>query len=224
MQASTLETISIPTESPTKSCVILLHGLGADGNDFTPIVSQLNLPKNLGVRFVFPHAPIRPISINGGYPMRAWFDIFGFDANDPQDQKGIESADKALITLIQQQCTSFHIPPNKIILAGFSQGGALALYTGLRYSQRLAGIIGLSTFLPLHHSFSSLPISANKDTPIFMGHGHDDTILPIEWGEASKNEMVRLGCKVQWHSYPMAHSVCWQEIADLSKWMQQVLN
>jgi phospholipase/carboxylesterase len=224
MQTSTFEAISIPTESTTKSCVILLHGLGADGNDFTPIVSQLNLPKHLGVRFVFPHAPVRPVSINGGYPMRAWFDVFGFDPSDPQDQQGIASADKALVDLIQQQCTSFNIPADKIILAGFSQGGALALYTGLRYPQRLAGIIGLSTFLPLHYSWQPQQTLANKDVPIFMAHGDHDTILPLALGEASKNQLTRLGFNIAWHTYPMAHSVCWQEITDLSKWLEQVLS
>jgi phospholipase/carboxylesterase len=209
MQAVEIETGPNPVAS-----VIWLHGLGADGHDFEPIVPELRLAKP--VRFVFPHAPIRPVTINMGMRMRAWYDIFQFGGG-PEDQAGIRASQQLVEKLIESE------KGRKIVLAGFSQGGAIALQTGLRYPERLAGILALSTYVPLASTLESEASPANRDIPIFMAHGEFDDIIPIRRAEASRELLVRLGYEVEWHSYPMPHSVCAPEIAEIAKFLARVL-
>jgi phospholipase/carboxylesterase len=209
MQAVEMETGPNPV-----AAVIWLHGLGADGHDFEPIVPELRLAKP--VRFVFPHAPIRPVTINMGMRMRAWYDIFQFGGG-PEDQAGIRASQQLVEKLIESEKS------RKIVLAGFSQGGAIALQTGLRYPERLAGILALSTYVPLASALESEASPANRDIPIFMAHGEFDDIIPIRRAEASRELLVRLGYEVEWHSYPMPHSVCAPEIAEIAKFLARVL-
>jgi phospholipase/carboxylesterase len=209
MQAVEMETGPNPV-----AAVIWLHGLGADGHDFEPIVPELRLAKP--VRFVFPHAPIRPVTINMGMRMRAWYDIFQFGGG-PEDQAGIRASQQLVEKLIESE------KGRKIVLAGFSQGGAIALQTGLRYPKRLAGILALSTYVPLASALESEASPANRDIPIFMAHGEFDDIIPIRRAEASRELLVRLGYEVEWHSYPMPHSVCAPEIAEIAKFLARVL-
>jgi phospholipase/carboxylesterase len=209
MQAVEMETGPNPV-----AAVIWLHGLGADGHDFEPIVPELRLAKP--VRFVFPHAPIRPVTINMGMRMRAWYDIFQFGGG-PEDQAGIRASQQLVEKLIESE------KGRKIVLAGFSQGGAIALQTGLRYPERLAGILALSTYVPLASTLESEASPANRDIPIFMAHGELDDIIPIRRAEASRELLVRLGYEVEWHSYPMPHSVCAPEIAEIAKFLARVL-
>lgn len=206
-----------PSQTPTAS-VIWLHGLGADGHDFVPVVSELNLPDSLPIRFVFPHAPIMPITINGGYPMRAWYDILGFDEGSREDEAGIRTATKQVETLIHQEQTR-GIPAHRIVLAGFSQGGAMALHCGLRFPERLAGILALSTYLPIAHTVEDEKNTANQKTPIFMAHGSEDPLLPLSWAEMSSEFLKKLGHPVDLRVYPMAHSVCPEEVSDIREWL-----
>lgn len=219
----TLEFIEITTKSTPTACMIWLHGLGADGHDFVDIVPELNLPSNLGIRFIFPHAPVQPVTLNAGHPMRAWFDIFGLDEFSAQDDAGIRKSQQTINHLIEKIARS-GIPKEKIILAGFSQGGALALHCGLRYKHKLAGIIGLSTFLPLADKLKTEKSIANSNTPIFLAHGIQDFIVPLRFGELSRNTLVELGYKITWNAYEMPHSVCPQEIKDIGYWINTVLN
>jgi phospholipase/carboxylesterase len=209
-----MQAVEIETGPNPVGAVIWLHGLGADGHDFEPVVPELRLKQP--VRYVFPHAPIRPVTINMGMRMRAWYDIFQFGGG-PEDAAGIRASQQLLEELIKSQ------KGRKIVLAGFSQGGAIVLQTGLRYPERLAGILALSTYLPLASSLESEASPANRDTPIFMAHGEFDDIIPIRRAEASREALVRLGYKIEWHSYPMPHSVCAPEIADIAKFLAQVL-
>jgi phospholipase/carboxylesterase len=209
-----MQAVEIETGPNPVGAVIWLHGLGADGHDFEPVVPELRLKQP--VRYVFPHAPIRPVTINMGMRMRAWYDIFQFGGG-PEDAAGIRASQQLLEELIKSQ------KGRKIVLAGFSQGGAIVLQTGLRYPERLAGILALSTYLPLASSLESEASPANRDTPIFMAHGEFDDIIPIRRAEASREALVRLGYKIEWHSYPMPHSVCAPEIADTAKFLAQVL-
>jgi phospholipase/carboxylesterase len=209
-----MQAVEIETGPNPVAAVIWLHGLGADGHDFEPIVPELGLAQP--VRFVFPHAPIRPVTINMGMRMRAWYDIFQFGGG-PEDQAGIRASQQLVEKLIESE------KGRKIILAGFSQGGAIALQTGLRHPERLAGILALSTYVPLASTLESEASPANRDIPIFMGHGEIDDIIPIRRAEASRGLLVRLGYKVEWHSYPMPHSVCVPEIADIAKFLARVL-
>jgi phospholipase/carboxylesterase len=209
------------------SSVIWLHGLGADGHDFEPIVPQLGLSRDAGIRFVFPHAPMRPVTINGGMTMRAWYDIKTFDRDGPQDEAGIRESALLLERLIErehQRGSDY----GRIVVAGFSQGGAIALHTALRFPQRLAGLIALSTWLPLVQAFREDVASASRpaplDLPIFMAHGIYDPVLPLELGKASKAALEHAGFTVEWHEYPMAHAVCAEEIVALSHWLQAVLS
>lgn len=210
-----------PQQLPTAS-VIWLHGLGADGHDFANIVPELRLPPTLPVRFIFPHAPVRPITINAGYAMRAWYDIIGEDFNAREDEAGVRESTQAILDLIENEHQR-GIAYDRIILAGFSQGGAMALHTGLRCAQRLAGIIVLSAYLPLANTFIAEANPINKDLPIFMAHGLHDPLLPLEWGKISSEFLINLGYQVDFHTYPMPHSVCSEEIADISRWLLQIL-
>jgi phospholipase/carboxylesterase len=209
-----MQTVEIEAGPNPVAAVIWLHGLGADGHDFEPIVPELGLAKP--VRFVFPHAPIRPVTINMGMRMRAWYDIFQFGGG-PEDQAGIRASQRLVEKLIESE------KGRKIVLAGFSQGGAIALQTGLRYPERLAGILALSTYVPLASTLESEASPANRDIPIFMAHGEFDDIIPIRRAEASRELLVRLGYEVEWHSYPMPHSVCAPEIAEIAKFLARVL-
>jgi len=223
MHIPTLEAITVQPKSSAKSCVIWLHGLGADGHDFADIVPQLNLPTTLATRFIFPHAPIKPITINGGMHMRAWYDIYGFSADTKQDETGIPLAEKAITALIDSEVAQ-GIPANKIVIAGFSQGGAMALYTGLRYPQQLAGVMALSTYLPLAYLWDKSETVKNMQTPIFMAHGISDAVLSLNIGETSKDWLVNAGYQVAWHTYNMAHSVCPEEVSDIANWLTEVLS
>ena len=217
-----LPTVEIETASNPSHSVIWLHGLGADGNDFAPIVPELVAPTWPALRFVFPHAPVRPVTVNGGMPMRAWYDIVGVDLVSRQDESGMRASVASVGALIAHE-NERGVPTERILLAGFSQGGAIALSAGLRHTQRLGGIIALSTYLPLQDSVAAERHSANADTPIFWGHGTGDPIVPLTRGVNSRDLLQSLGHHVAWHTYPMPHSVCAEEVADLRDWMTERL-
>jgi phospholipase/carboxylesterase len=198
-----------------------MHGLGADAHDFESLVPELGLAR-AAVRFVFPNAPVRPVTINGGHRMRAWFDVAGFDARAPQDERGIRESHEAVSVLVKRE-RERGIPAARILIAGFSQGGAMALFTGLRFAERLGGIVALSTFLPLADTAAAEALPANAALPVFMAHGRLDPIVPQPLGESSRDTLRALGCAVDWHSYPMPHSVCADEVADLRAWLTGVL-
>lgn len=216
-----LPTVEIGPQSADYS-VIWLHGLGADGHDFEPIVPELTLPEDVQIHFVFPHAPQRPVTINNGYVMRAWFDISNVDIDSQQDETGIRESAQQLMALIEREIHN-GISSERIILAGFSQGGAIALHTGLRYPKRLAGILALSTFLPLAHTLPDEANNINHDVPIMIAHGSNDPVVPVELGELSRSRLINLGYSVQWHVYPMEHNVIPQEIQDISKWLRDIV-
>lgn len=211
-----------PAKTATAS-VIWLHGLGADGNDFANVVPELSLPNHLHIRFVFPHAPMRPVTINGGVTMRAWYDVLGLDFNAREDEAGVRESQQAIGKLIEAE-KKRGIHSDHIFLGGFSQGGAIALHAGLRYPEKLAGILALSTYLPLPQTFTQEANKANKDTPIFMAHGLYDPLLPMQWGQASAEFLRKSGYPLEFHTYPMPHSVCADEIRDIATWLIQILN
>jgi phospholipase/carboxylesterase len=211
-----MEAVEIETGSPPRASVIWMHGLGADGHDFEPIVPELRLKQ--AVRFVFPHAPVQPVTINQGMRMRAWYDIFQFGGGR-EDDKGIRASQALIVKLIEEQ----PVPPEKIVLAGFSQGGAIALQTALRYPKKLAGIMALSTYLPLAATLAAERTAANAQVPIFMAHGGYDDIIPIQRAQDSKNFLEKLGYGIEWHEYPMPHSVCGDEVRDISAFLTKLL-
>ena len=219
---ATTEAVEIETGADPVGSVIWLHGLGADGHDFEPIVPELRLPDDLPLRFVFPHAPIRPVTINGGVSMRAWYDILTLDRDGPTDAAGIRASAAILEALIAREVER-GIDARRIVVAGFSQGGAIALHTVLRHPERLAGLMALSTWLPLWSEFDAevidSPSAGNRDIPIFMAHGSFDPMLPIQMGQTSAKRLTESGFEVEWHDYPMAHAVCAEEIEDISKWL-----
>jgi len=221
MSIHTLPHLVIETgEQPTAS-IIWLHGLGADGHDFEPIVPELKLPPELAVRFIFPHAPSMPVTLNGGYIMPAWYDIRQSDLGIEHDRDGIKQSAKVIQMLIDQE--QMHgIPAGRIILAGFSQGGAMALYAGLRQGAALGGIMALSAYLllPEEHAQCS---ESSKTSPVFMAHGIDDPVVPYGLGDSSCRKIQGMGYTVEWHSYPMQHSVCPQEITAIGKWIARIL-
>ena len=217
-----LETIDIETAPRPASTVIVLHGLGADGNDFVPLAQELRLAPVGAVRFVFPHAPVMPVTINGGYRMRAWYDVLGADLRQRQDETGLRRS-LAMVEEIIVREKERGIPAARIVVGGFSQGCAMALLTGLRHRERLAGIFAMSGYLPLAHTTAAERSDANAATPIFMAHGRQDGVVPMSAGEASRDALRELGHDVQWHDYPMEHSVCAQEIVDLNAWLLKVL-
>lgn len=213
-----LPCIEHETASNPRHAVIWLHGLGADGNDFAPIVPELVDRTWPPLRFVFPHAPVRPITINGGVPMRAWYDISGLEIAQRQDEAGIRASTVQLDELIAREMER-RVPVQNILLAGFSQGGAIVLAGGIRHAQRLCGIIALSTYLPMAEKTDAEASAANRDVPIFMAHGMLDPTISHALGEMSHAYLVQRGYPVDWHAYPMAHQVCMEEIADLRHWM-----
>jgi phospholipase/carboxylesterase len=206
--------------SPPAAAIIWLHGLGADGFDFVPIVNELRLPPALTVRFVFPHARPRPVTINNGYVMRAWYDIKGLSPDRAlEDDAGVRDSEQIVRGYIERE-TDNGIAANRIIVAGFSQGGAIALQTALRYPQRLAGVMALSTYLPLRDTLAQERSPANNDIPVLMCHGVRDQVVPAEMGRAARDLLQSLGYAVQWQSYPMEHQVCMEEVVDISNWLQ----
>jgi len=206
-------------DSPQHS-IIWLHGLGADGEDFVPVAEQMPLP--VAVRYIFPHAPMQPVTINGGYVMRAWYDIIGTDIGSQQDEAGIRDSQAAIEKLIAQE-KQRGIEAHNIYLAGFSQGGAIALFTGLRHAERLGGIIALSTYLPLSKTLVQEAGATNRDLPIFMAHGDADPIVPRALGQSSAQKLKDQGYRLDWHEYAMPHSVCMEEIVDLAAWLAKQL-
>jgi phospholipase/carboxylesterase len=220
--SSDLEFLQGQTGPDPRTCIVVLHGLGADGNDFVPIAQELDLSALGPVRFVFPHAPERPVTINGGYRMRAWYDILGTELQRREDEAGLRASLAAVTALLDREVAR-GIPAARIVLMGFSQGCAMTLLAGLRYPQRLAGLVGLSGYLPLAATTASERSAANRDTPLFLAHGTQDPVVVFERGERSRDELLALGQPVEWHAYPMEHSVCAEEVADLNRWLLQVL-
>jgi len=216
----TLEAIEIETAPNPTASIIILHGLGADGNDFVPIAQELALAGVGPVRFVFPSSPMRPVTINAGYVMPAWYDILG--PGRPEDASGLRASQALVDALIGAEIAR-GIPASRIVLAGFSQGCAMTFMTGLRYGERLAGLLGMSGYLPLAELTAAERSAANAGLPIFQAHGSADEMIPIERATWSRDALVALGYPVEWHAYPMAHSVCPQEIADMSRWLVRVL-
>jgi phospholipase/carboxylesterase len=219
---SLLETIEIETAPQPSATVIVLHGLGADGNDFVPVASELRLEPAGPVRFVFPHAPVMPVTINNGYRMRAWYDILGTELVRREDEGGLRSSLAAVDALIARE-KGRGIAAGRIVLMGFSQGSAMALMTGLRHRERLGGVVGLSGYLPLAATTVAERSDANALTPVFMAHGSYDNVVPVERGRESCELLRKLGYDVSWHEYPMAHTVSMEEIADLDAWLLKVL-
>ena len=220
-----LETIEIETAPNPTATVIWMHGLGADGNDFAPMVPELRLGNAPAIRFVFPHAPMIPVTINNGYVMRAWYDVSYGDLEGKSrqaDEKGVRASQAEIEKLIARE-VGRGIRANKIVIAGFSQGGAIALHTGLRHAAPLAGIMALSTYLPAPHTLPAEAAAANRDIALFYAHGSDDQVIPIAMAETSRQSLSAAGYAVEWHEYPMQHSVCLEEIRDISAWLQTVL-
>lgn len=221
MDQMNLETLEVQSGEPVTASVIWLHGLGADGHDFQPIVPELRLDNSPGVRFIFPHAPQRPVTINGNMVMRAWFDIKSLNRSE-EDQDGIRQSEALIQGLIQRE-NQRGVPTNRIVLAGFSQGGAITLQCGLRYPETLAGLMCLSCYLPLLNTVAAERSPANQETPIFLAHGQFDPVLPMAMGEEARKTLEALDYKVQWRTYPMPHSVCPEQIVDIGQWLKNLL-
>ncbi|MDX2164355.1 MAG: carboxylesterase [Gammaproteobacteria bacterium] len=217
-----LDNIFIDPPQPARYAVLWFHGLGADGNDFAPVGHELLRLTQLPIRFIFPHAPERPVTLNNGYIMRAWYDIFGLDINSKEDRLGLDEISHKVDEMIQHQI-KLGIPAENIFLGGFSQGGAVALYTGLRYAHKLAGIIGLSTYLPFRDFLSHEKHPENLHTPIFLAHGTHDPVLPYEWATLSKDMLEKTHHNVVLKNYPMAHTVCQEEIEALAEWIKALI-
>lgn len=218
-----LDCITLDPPSPATACVIWMHGLGADGNDFVPIVPELNLPRDHGVRFVFPNAPTIPVTINGGYVMRAWYDIVSAELDKRADEAGVRRSQALIAELIAEQQRQ-GIAADRIVLAGFSQGGVIAVQTGLRHPERLAGIMALSTYLACADTLGAEATQANRDVPVFMVHGSVDPVIPVQLAKLSKARLETHGYRVEWHEYGMPHSVCAEEVSDISAWLKRVLS
>jgi phospholipase/carboxylesterase len=216
------DAVEIETGRDPAAAVIWLHGLGADGHDFEPIVPQLRLRGEPPLRFVFPHAPVRPVTLNGGYAMRAWYDIVALDRRAAEDESGIHASQAAIEALIRRE-NARAIPTGRIVLAGFSQGGAMALFTGTRYPERLAGIMGLSCYQLLAPRFTAERTAANQSAPIFLAHGTQDPVVAPALGEEACRQLQAAGYTVEWHTYSMPHAVCPQEVADIAAWLRRVL-
>jgi len=220
--ADRLEAIEIETAESPGASVIWMHGLGADGHDFVDVVPELGLPARPGVRFVFPHAPMRPVTINGGYVMRAWYDIRDDGGVRREDAAGVRASQKAIEALIARE-KERGVAAAAIVLAGFSQGGAMAIHTALRHPDRLAGVMALSCSLPLAEALAAEAAPANRDVPIFMAHGTHDPMIPMARALRARETLAGLGYRLEWHEYPMPHSVCREEIRDISAWLATVL-
>ena len=210
--------IELATGAAPQGTVIWMHGLGADGWDFVPIVRELALPEDLELRFIFPHAPVRPVTINNGYAMRAWYDIAMADIGRLPDEAGIRQSQAQVEAFVARE-KSRGIAAGRIVLAGFSQGGAIALHTGLRHTEALAGILALSTYLPLGETLERESADANDRVPVFMAHGTEDPVVPLALAESSRAALSARGMAPEWHTYPMPHSVCAEEVAAISQWL-----
>ncbi len=221
-----LTTIDIETAPKPTASIVILHGLGADANDFVPFARELDLSSIGPVRFVFPNSPVRPVTVNGGMTMPAWYDILGadlgLDGRRPEDEAGLR-ASRALVDLLIERETSRGIPASRVVLGGFSQGCAMTLMTGLRHPERLAGLLCMSGYLPLAALLDAERHAANADVPIFQAHGHQDGVIPIARALATRDALVAAGHAVEWHAYRMAHSVCPEEIRDIERWLCSVL-
>jgi len=222
MTTSLLDCIVLDTAPNPTAAVIWLHGLGADGNDFAPVVRELDLSGCQAIRFVFPHAPTMPVTVNNGYVMRSWYDILGTDLVRREDEAGLRKSQLAIEQLIAHQIAS-GIPASRIVLAGFSQGCAMTLQTGLRHPEQLAGLLCLSGYVPLNAKLAQERHLANQPTPIFLAHGESDPVIPIARAEQSRDLLLSLGYAVEWHNYPMQHSLCPQEIKAIGAWFRKVL-
>jgi phospholipase/carboxylesterase len=216
------EAVEVETGANPTAAVIWLHGLGADGHDFEPIVPELVRPGERALRFVFPHAPIRPVTLNGGFAMRAWYDIVSLERRGPEDEGGMRASQATVETLIRRE-NARGIATSRIVLAGFSQGGAIALFAGVRYGEKLAGVMGLSCYLLLAGRLAAERGTANQATPIFLAHGVQDPIVAPLLGEQARTALQAAGYPVEWHTYPMPHSVCPREVADIAQWLRRVV-
>jgi phospholipase/carboxylesterase len=217
-----LQCVEVQTNPSPGATVILLHGLGADGYDFVPVVRELEAHGAPAARYVFPHAPTMPVTINGGYVMRAWYDILGTDLVRREDEQGIRASQAMVEALIEREAER-GVPRARIVLAGFSQGGAITLHTGLRQARPLAGLIALSCYLPLADSFLAEAAAGSRGVPVFLAHGTQDPVVPLARGAASRDALKAAGYAVEWHDYPMPHSVSAEEIRDIAAFMQRVL-
>lgn len=217
-----LDTLELQSGPAPVASIIVLHGLGADGNDFVPIAEELDLSAIGDVRYVFPHAPVRPVTLNGGMPMRAWYDILGPGGRFGEDEAGLRQSAADVQALLDREAAR-GIAPSRTVLMGFSQGCAMTLLTGLRAPQRLAGLVGLSGYLPLAATTAAERSAANRDTPVFLAHGRHDPMVTLARGTATRDALLALGQPVEWHDYPMEHSVCAEEIADLNAFLLKVL-
>jgi len=223
MNTPPLDAVEINPADTPRACIIWLHVLGADGHDFEPLIPQLGLVDTPGVRVVLPHAPRRAVTINSGMVMPAWYDIRAADFSRAEDSEGICQSERQLHVLIRREVDN-GIPPERIVLAGFSQGGAIVLHTGLRYPQPLAGILALSCYLPMADTLATEATAANSDLPIMMAHGMQDPVVPVMLALQSRDRLEQLGYSVSWHSYPMQHSLCPEEIGDIRGWLRQQLD
>jgi len=213
-----LENIYLNTQTFTAN-ILWFHGLGADGHDFEPVVQMLNLPH---IKFILPHAPYRPVTLNNGYEMRAWYDIFGLQPDSPQDEVGINSMQATINSMIEAEIAR-GIPSHRILLAGFSQGGAIALHTATRFDQPLAGVLALSTYLPLKTQLQEKQHVANQQLPIWMAHGRQDSVITLSTAQSSRQALESAGYNVEWHEYEMPHSVCEEEVNDIRDFLLRVL-
>jgi phospholipase/carboxylesterase len=220
--ADLLESIEIETGPNPDAAVVWMHGLGADGHDFEPIVPELGLPATTRIRFVFPNAPLRPVTINQGHVMRAWYDVRALAGVRREDEAGVRQSARQVEALLARE-RQRGIAPGRIVVAGFSQGGAMALHVGLRYPDRLAGILALSCYLPLANALDTELSPANRDLPIFWAHGLHDPMLPLAMAEQGRARLGELGYRIDWHQYPIPHSVSAEEIADVARWLERVL-
>jgi phospholipase/carboxylesterase len=211
--------VTLSPAAPAVASVILLHGLGADGWDFVPIVSELRLPDTLPVRFVFPHAPQRPLTVNNGYVMRAWYDIKSFTPEGRADAAGLVESARRIDDYLRNEI-ALGVPASRVVLAGFSQGGAVALHAGLRFPERLAGLLALSCYLPFPSSLAAEKSAANSNVPILMCHGRTDPVVHVGMGLEARDALKAQGYAVEWHEYPMQHEVCAEELAEVARWLK----
>ncbi len=218
----TLPYIDVNPPGDVNLLVIWLHGLGDSGHGFAPVVPELKLPENHGIRFVFPHAPVRPVTINNGFEMRSWYDIKSMDMDKRADENDVRESAKQVEELIEQERAKHQLDMNQVVLAGFSQGGVVTLHLAPRLTSSLAGIMGLSTYMCSPHKLIDESTAANVNTPVFMGHGLHDDVVPMAAGEQARKALQEAGYTVDWNSYPMQHNVCAPQLLDISRWLQSL--
>ncbi len=217
-----LQTVEAQTGPNPEASIIWMHGLGADAHDFEPAVPMLRLDSGRAVRFVFPNAPVRPVTVNGGMQMRAWYDLVSMDRDAPEDEAGIRASAEAIEALIQRE-RDRGIAAERIVMAGFSMGGAMALFTGLRYPEKLAGVLALSTYVPIAQAAFAEASEVNQGLPIFMAHGSVDDVVPFNFARSSRKRLHQAGYDVEWHEYPMAHSVIPEELQHIKVFLERVI-